>query len=763
MLKKRVFYTLLVGCMFLLLGSMVFPSGTNYLTSETTPEEIYSESSEVPVLNQLGFSTYIGGAVSNDYAYSITTDSEGYIYVAGHTSGRGFPLVNPVDSIVDPPQYPDIFVLKMTPEGDDLVFSTFLGGNSHESFPSIAVDEFGCVYITGRTRSSDFPVMNALYPTHSGYYDSFLTKLDPSGNMLFSTYLGGSGGDGAKDIALDSDGNIYLTGSTGSSDYPVVNGYQETFGGQSDIFVTKVNPDGSELIYSTYIGVWAGEYGYALDVDESGNVYVTGSVASYSGFSTPGAYDETHNGYYDAFVLKLNSTGTGIDYCTYVGGGDGPGSGVSGEEEWGESIVVDTSGCVYVTGMVVSPNFPTVNAYDDTHGGGGPVDFYDAFVFKLNQDGSDLIYSTFLGGAKKDYGEYLAIDDLGNAYVTGWTYSLDFPVSNAFDDSHNGEVDAFVTVLNATGNGLVSSTFIGGSAIDEGESICIEDSGSILVTGHTRSLDFPLANPYDAVNDPYGDCFILRLEEEKPDYPDLNITSQITNGNGTAIESFDVISLQSDKTYPESFFYDISITNTWMETIESLTVDISVHEDWALKSEEKLMVYLDGIEITDSVQISNTTITLTDIPIDGIVDITACFKYAPKNVEDEKLKDFEPQGYWYKANISSTIQDITLCYSTSSRIVSHLKNAETIGGFVLNADNTPRLYSNVELYHADGTKLETDGVDAGGFFFFTGLDEGSYTLVAFIQGDNGNTIANLYEVVIVHKDTVTVVNFIYSG
>ncbi len=367
-----------------------------------------------------------------------------------------------------------------------LVYSTYLGGSGEDDGQGIAVDTSGNAYVTGRTLSSDFPTTAGAFQTTygGGGYDAFVTKLNSTGtNLLYSTYLGGSGDDRGQGIALDSSGHAYVTGQTLSSDFPTTPGaFQTTLGGSHDAFVTKLNSTGTNLLYSTYLGGSIPDYGNGIAVDTSGNAYVTGYTSSSDFPTTPGAFQTTYT-YVDAFVTKLNATGTGLLYSTYLGGS-------GGDLGWG--IAVDTSGNAYVTGQTQSStDFPTTaGAFQTTYGGRE-----DVFVTKLNSAGTNLLYSTYLGGSDFDYGNGIAVDSSGNAYVTGVTYSDDFPTTaGAFQTTHRGggySRDAFVTQLNSTGTALLYSTYLGGGSEDYGNGIAVDTSGNAYVTGSTQSSDFP--------------------------------------------------------------------------------------------------------------------------------------------------------------------------------------------------------------------------------------------------------------------------------
>ena len=316
--------------------------------------------------------------------------------------------------------------------------------------------------------------------------------------LIYSTYLGGTGGDGASGIAVDSSGNAYVTGTTTSTDFPTVHALQATCGscssGASDVFVTKLNAAGSALVYSTYLGGSAINVGSSVAVDSSGNAYVIGATTS-TDFPTVHALQATCGGgcgTYDAFLTKLNAVGSALVYSTFLGGSN---------DDTGTSIAVDSSGNAYVTGFTNSTDFPIVNALQtmcpDCSSGNT-----DAFVTKLNAAGTALVYSTYLGGSLAEFSLGIAVDSSGNAYVVGRTDSADFPTVNAVQATcascSSGSSDTFVTKLNATGRSLVYSTYLGGGDDDLGNGIAVDASGNAYVTGTTFSTDFPTVNPLQA-------------------------------------------------------------------------------------------------------------------------------------------------------------------------------------------------------------------------------------------------------------------------
>jgi len=344
---------------------------------------------------------------------------------------------------------------------DPLLYATFLGGSEHDYGRGIVVDASGAAYVTGFTvdAATDFPATPGAYDTthNGGVYDAFVAKLNASGSaLLYATFLGGSGEDVGSEIASDSSGAAYVTGYTvdAVTDFPTTPGaYDITHNGWSDAFVAKLDASGSALLYATFLG-GSGYYddGWGIAVDSSGAAYVTGETSSADFPTTPGAYDTTYNGgSYDAFVAKLNASGSTLLYATFLGG-----SGV----DWGGGVAVNISGAAYVTGLTddAATDFPvTPEAYDTTHNGG----VYDAYVAKLDASGSDLVYATFLGGSGGDRGIGIDTDASGAAYLTGWTHddATDFPTTpGAHDTTHNGGEDAFVAKLDFHSTPSLSST-----------------------------------------------------------------------------------------------------------------------------------------------------------------------------------------------------------------------------------------------------------------------------------------------------------------
>jgi hypothetical protein len=331
-----------------------------------------------------------------------------------------------------------------------------------------------------------------------GDYDSTRPLvIDPV--LSYSTYLGGSGFDLGVGVAVDASGSVYVAGITGSANFPLASPLQPSLGGGYSAFVSKLNPAGSALVYSTYLGGSGDDAILDIALDASGSAYVTGETSSLN-FPTVNPLQPGNAGGsppYDAFVAKLNPSGSALVYSTYLGG--------TGYDR-GESIAVDSTGNVHVAGPTVSSDFPLANALQTIYGGGE-----DAFVAKLNAAGSALVYSTYLGGNSLDYGNGVHVDAAGNAYVTGWTSSANFPIANALQPTKLGVNDAFVSKLDPTGSAFVYSTFLGGLNDDFGVAIVADSAGNAYATGFTYSLDFPTVGPFQSNLAGQDDVFVARL------------------------------------------------------------------------------------------------------------------------------------------------------------------------------------------------------------------------------------------------------------
>ena len=412
-----------------------------------------------------------------------------------------------------------------------LSYSTYLGGKANDRGTAIAVDSAGSAYITGYTISSNFPTKGPVQRTSAGGADVFVTKLDPTGTALvYSTYLGGSNSDIGDAIAVDSTGNAYVTGSTTSANFPTTSPLQAHLKGSEDAFLLKLNPVGTALVYSTYLGGGGLDVAYGIAVGSSGNAYVTGTTTSTDFPTTPGAYQTTNPSVTAAFVAQVNASGSLLVYATYLGGDNAA---------RGLGIAVDGSGNAYVTGVTASTNFATAGAYQTVNAGGN-----DAFVAKLNADGSARVYAIYLGGSGDDRGLGIAVDGSGNAYVTGVTASTNLPTLNAYQPAYGGNGDAFVTKFNASGSALLYSTYLGGSdsdnTNDNGGAIAVDASSNIYVTGFTFSTNFPTLNAFQPTNGGSGDAFVAKINPSQSGRASLVYSSYLGGSAGGGDEGYGI-------------------------------------------------------------------------------------------------------------------------------------------------------------------------------------------------------------------------------
>ena len=389
---------------------------------------------------ELEYSTFLGGEEDSESAHGIAVDSLGCAYVAGMTVSSDFPTtLGAFDRSHNNPKYhgQDGFVTKLNPQGNNLEYSTFLGGEGNESISGIALDPSGCAYVVGYSQSLDFPTTSEAFDTsYNDNGDGFITKLNTTGSgLIYSSFFGGIAQDGVCDIVVDSTGCAYVVGYTYSLDFPTTLDAYDTSFDSNDAFIAKFDSSGNDLLYSTALGGSYGDIGFSIALDSYGCVYVTGSTNSLDFPTTPGAFDKSSNCDLNAFVTKLNPSGTDLDYSTYLGS--------TGYDE-GLDIAVDSLGCAYVIGYTASLDFPTTpGAIDKSYAGNG-----DAFITKFNPSGSELQYSTFLGDVYWEYGYGITIDSSGFVYVTGQTGSSDFHTTpGAFDRSFNGDSDIFAAKL----------------------------------------------------------------------------------------------------------------------------------------------------------------------------------------------------------------------------------------------------------------------------------------------------------------------------
>jgi hypothetical protein len=444
--------------------------------------------------DSLIYSTYLGGNAA-DLGFGIAVDGSGSAFIVGATSSTNFPTQNPYQS---DQRIGDAFVTKLSPSGDALAYSTYLGGFGTDEAFCVTVDSDGIAYVAGATTSDDFPIQNP-YQTDQIGKDGFITKLTQSGDSLvYGTYLGGDSDDIVNGIAVDVFGNAYVIGNTSSTDFPVQNPYQDTLGDLwSDVFVSKLSQLGDSLIYSTYLGGDGADYGNGIAVDDNGSAHVTGGTWS-TNFPTENPYQTDPDFFGDVFVTKFSSSGDSLVYSTYLGG-------ASSEE--GYSIVVDRQGNACVTGLTASANFPVVDPYQTDQV------FNDAFITKLPPFGEAPSFSTYLGGGDDDFGYGIAIDTLGDVYIVGQTYSTNFPTLNPYQ-TDQGSTDVTVSKF-ALESGPPLCSYVPGDINGNGfaNGIDVTYGVSYLKGGPVPPIDCgapvgpcPQTSPFFAAGDVNGNC-----------------------------------------------------------------------------------------------------------------------------------------------------------------------------------------------------------------------------------------------------------------
>jgi len=460
-----------------------------------------------PAWAGLNWSTFLGGS-ADDYAYAVTHDASGDIYVAGTTASADFPTTAGVFQRTHA-AYSDVFVARLRGDGSTVVWSTLIGGGGPENAMSVAVDGSGNVYVTGNTSSRDFPVSSGAFQTTfaGGQYDGFVAKFSPTGARVYSTYLGGNQDDVPLAVAVDAAGNAYVAGLAVSTNFPTTSGavkrtHAGVFPDAGDGFVTKLNATGTALVYSTYLGTEGGtDEVFGLALDSNGRATVVGMTESRGFPVTSGVVRPTYSGGWDGFVTQLNATGSGYAFSTYLNG--------SGDDT-PTAVMLDALNNVYVVGRTFSTNFPTTLGAGQRSYGGGT---WDGFAVKLTPNASALLYGTYLGGSSSDMAWGGVVSSTGQLAVTGSTGSANFPATTgAYDASANGGDDAFVTVVSPAGT-FAYSSWLGASGTDVGRGVTLQPNGRLVLGGLTNSAAFPhTTNVADPSESGLNDGFLSSID-----------------------------------------------------------------------------------------------------------------------------------------------------------------------------------------------------------------------------------------------------------
>ncbi|MEP6819897.1 MAG: SBBP repeat-containing protein, partial [bacterium] len=462
----------------------------------------------------LVYSTYLGGS-GDDLGSSIAVDSSNNIYITGTTGSTNFPLQGAAFGVNA--GLADMFVTKIDAAGANVIYSTYVGGSGQDRADGIAVDSNGNAYVVGRVDSTsiNFPGTAGSFAStyRGGDFDGVVFKLNAQGNALaYSGFLGGEENDSVQGVAVDSTGIAYVTGGTKSIGFPTtVNAYQPNRAGDTDAFLAKINSAGSALLYATYLGGSGTDRGSGVAIDANGNAYISGFTSA-SDFPTNNAFQNGFGGSFDAFVAKFDTNGSGaasLVFCSYLG--------ATGDDKAYGLAIDNTASNVYVVGQTSSNNFPLLNPAQPAFGGS-----FDAFIAKVSSTGAK-IYATYLGGNNDDRGTGIAVNSAGEAYVTGFTSSTNFPTLTPLQISNGGSFDAFVTKLNSAGNGFVYSTYLGGSSVESSTGtgtatnpIALDSSNNAYITGYTSSTNFPTIAPLQAANAGGQDAFVAKIADATP-------------------------------------------------------------------------------------------------------------------------------------------------------------------------------------------------------------------------------------------------------
>lgn len=445
----------------------------------------------------LAFSTFLGGS-GKDWGRALAVDAQGALYVTGMTDSTDFPVKSARQTGNGGGLW-DIFLTKFAPGGKSLVFSTYIGGSRIDAGRAIALGKDGSIYLAGETESPNFPLKNPIQDEIlNERSDAFALRLTKDGKgLVYSTFLGGPDQDFGYGIAADGDGNAVVVGSCGKG-FPVKNAIQSTFrGGIYDGFVSKIVPKGGDFIFSSYLGGGGIDNVNGVVLNARGEIYLTGQTPG-KGFPVHKAFQKTFGGgTSDAFFLKLSPSGQAFDFCSFLGG-----AGL----DFGSSIALGPDDTIYIAGETASADFPVKTPYQKTNRGDE-----DGFLTKLAADGQSPVYSTYIGGKNMDRLLGVAVDPLGYASVAGYSDGGLFPVSGLETPAAYPGLQGIMAVFKPDGRSLVGSRCLGGSELDRFYGIAADGKGGIYVTGESWSSNFPVKNALQPKKRLYGDAVVLKF------------------------------------------------------------------------------------------------------------------------------------------------------------------------------------------------------------------------------------------------------------
>jgi len=510
--KKRAFAGLVVVLVvFLSIAMFTVNLKTDSQKSKLTRESLYYEKNLSVNTNEdidqeiIDFSTFLGGTSDEqgtasylEYLGATVVDSQGNIIVVGRTASVDFPTLNAYKE--NKSGGIDITITKFDVNGS-LIFSTYFGGMFHEWATAVEVDSMDNIVFAGITGSFDFPLLNPYQNKclggSEGNADCFVAKLSKDGQtLLYSTYLGGTNSDWCYAMAVDANDRIAITGTTLSTNFPLVNATQNTHQGSLDAFVTLIDADGQSLLFSTYLGTTGIDHGRGIGFDSYNNVYVTG-IVGIGNLSTEGAFQESSGGSVDAYLSKYLPNGTNT-YFTFLGGTS---------LDRANALAIDNNDDIVITGYTMSTIFPLANALQTEYSGG-----YDLFIMKFNHESMDLNFSTYYGGSYIDYSNAITTDHENNVIITGQSKSKNFPIThNTSYISSLDEYDAFIVKFTSDGSKVLFSTLFGGEEEDVAIAVDWYQNNTCIISGFTKSDAFPTRNAFQENYNGFCDMFVMKI------------------------------------------------------------------------------------------------------------------------------------------------------------------------------------------------------------------------------------------------------------
>ena len=715
--------------------------------------------------------TYLGGTLSptggDDYGYAVYADGSYSSYVAGYTYCADFPTTSGVFQMSHS-LTPDAFITKFDPTGA-LVWSTLLGGSGSDYIQGITLDSSGNIVVAGYTTSSNFPVKNALQPTNpSGNEMGFVTKLNTTGTaIIWSTYLGGTTNSNIINaVALDGNNDVCVTGYTYATDFPLKNPGQATLSSAPDAFCTKILPDGSGLIFSSYLGGNNTDVGTAIACDTSANTYIAGYTYSTNFPTTAGVWSRVNQGSADGFVTKVNSAGVMV-WSTMIGGG-------SYDQITG--LCLDNSSppnpiiCGYT--YISAPNWPvTGGAFQTVHGAS-----YDGFVTKLSSNGAGLLWSTYLGGSSSDYPMGICTYPGAEVYLAGYTYSTDFPITagTAFRAANAGAPDGFVTRLSFNG-AFQWSTYMGGSSSDYIYA-CAQSGGWVWVTGNTSSANFPTTpGVWSTALHGSSDTFCCRFNPYLSGASSLLFSTFLggAHGQGSTYMNANCVALDdSGNTYVAASTYTIDypgvageFQSTFLGTNQNIVVSKIADNGaaplvWSTYVGGTNYEYANALTINSSGQVYITGYTgSTDFPtvagdyrtvLNGGEDIfVTCLNADGKSLAlSTFLGGTTSSDYAYAIALDSTNNIYVAGYAyssdfpTTSGVVKSVNLGTASDGFVtkFNPGGTALVYSTLLGGNSGSETITALAVDSNGAAYVTGYTSSTdYPITAGAYSSTFNT------------------------